>query len=147
MLTAVAHEAAVDSIRIYNSKLSEVGRYGLIWHCGHGMQPPPSPISESGNERGIGPDGQALLFNAGVRALGAFGFSDFKFDIGGKKSRRRYITVTSPQGADCSIWIKSSVLWAGLADVIRFPWAKRAIQGRAIQFCRSGMGVSGGGAT
>jgi hypothetical protein len=81
------------------------------------------------SEHGINPDRQAVLFNAGVRALGSFGFSDFRFDIGGKKSRRRYVAATSPQGKSCSIWIKNTLLWVGMADVVRFPWSKRAIQG------------------
>lgn len=70
-----------------------------------------------------------MLFNAGVRSLGSFGFCDLEFDIGGKKSRRRYVKATSPQGERFSIWIKSTLLWAGLADVVRFPWSKRAVQG------------------
>jgi hypothetical protein len=84
---------------------------------------------EHGHERGIGHDGEAVLFNAGARALGAFGFSNLAFDIGGKKSRRRYATATSPDGEECSIWIKSAFLWVGMAHVIRFPWSKRAVHG------------------
>jgi hypothetical protein len=45
----------------------------------------------------------AVLFNAGVRSLGSFGFCDLEFDIGGKKSRRRYVKATSPQGEKFSI--------------------------------------------
>jgi hypothetical protein len=74
-------------------------------------------------------DGDAVLFNSGVRSLGCFGFFDLEFDIGGKKSRRRYVKATSPQGERFSIWIKSTLLWAGLADVVRFPWSKRSVQG------------------
>ena len=70
-----------------------------------------------------------MLFNAGVRSLGSFGFCDLEFDIGGKKSRRRYVKATSPQGESFSIWIKSTLRWTGLADVVRFPWSKRAVQG------------------
>jgi 5-methylcytosine-specific restriction endonuclease McrA len=73
-------------------------------------------------------DGDAVLFNAGVRALGYFGFSDLEFDIGGKKSRRRYVKASSQKGERCSIWIKSTLPWIGMADVVRFPWSKRAIQ-------------------
>ena len=74
-------------------------------------------------------DGDAVLFNAGVRSLGSFGFCDLEFDIGGKKSRRRYVKATSPQGESFSISIKSTLRWTGLADVVRFPWSKRAAQG------------------
>lgn len=93
--------------------------------------------SAASTEHGIGVDGEAVLFNAGVRALASFGFSDFGFDIGGKKSRRRYASATSPKGEGCSIWIKNALLWAGMADVVRFPWGKRAVQGddlRAVLF-------------
>jgi hypothetical protein len=93
--------------------------------------------SESEASRGISPDEGAVLFNAGVRALALFGFSDFGFDIGGKKSRRRYAAATSPKGERCSIWIKNTVSWSGMADVVRFPWSKRAVQGddlRAVLF-------------
>jgi hypothetical protein len=38
----------------------------------------------------------AVLFNAGVRSLGSFGFCDLEFDIGGKKSRRRYVKGDLP---------------------------------------------------
>ncbi len=79
-------------------------------------------------------DRQAVFFNAGVRALGSFGFYDLEFDIGGKKSRRRYVKATSPEGKTFSIWIKSTLLWTGLADVVRFPWSKPAVQGDAVLF-------------
>lgn len=81
-----------------------------------------------GHESGVGPDGEAVLFNAGVRALSSFGFSEFSFDIGGKKSRRRYVAATSPTEERCSVWIKSTLIWHGMADVLRFPWSKRVIQ-------------------
>jgi len=87
---------------------------------------------ENGHERGIGHDGEAVLFNAGIRALSAFGFNNFVFDIGGKKSRRRFVTAMAPEGEMVSIWIKSAVLWVGMARVIRFPWRKRAAKGDGL---------------
>jgi hypothetical protein len=67
------------------------------------MLTPESPPAESKESSVISRDGDAVLFNAGVRALGSFGFSDFEFDIGGKKSRRRYVKATSAKGERCSI--------------------------------------------
>lgn len=93
------------------------------------MQGPIPSADDSESSRGIGPDGEAVLFNAGVRALGLFGFSNFEFDIGGKKSRRRHAAATSFDGENYSIWIKSALLWIGMADVVRFPWSKRAVHG------------------
>lgn len=74
-------------------------------------------------------DGEALLFNAAVRALSAKGYSSLEFDIGGKKSRRRFVKATDASSQRCSIWIKSTVPWVGMADVLRFPWSKRAVHG------------------
>ena len=46
---------------------------------------------------------------------------------------RNRVAATSrrprPQGESFSIWIKSTLRWTGLADVVRFPWSKRAVQG------------------
>jgi HNH endonuclease len=80
----------------------------------------PGPISR---------DGEALLFNAAVRALSAVGYTDLEFAIGGKKSRRRFVKATSPSGQECSIWVKGTVPWHEMADVVRFPWSKRAVSG------------------
>lgn len=80
----------------------------------------PGPISR---------DGEALLFNAAVRALSAIGYSDIEFAIGGKKSRRRFVKATSPGGQECSIWVKGTIPWHEMADVVRFPWSKRAVSG------------------
>ena len=67
---------------------------------------------------------EAVLFNAAVRALGAFGYSKLEFDIGGKKARRRYVSAIGPDGNPCTIWIKSATHWPGIAEVVRFPWKK-----------------------
>ena len=48
---------------------------------------------------------------AGVRSLGSFGFCDLEFDIGGKKSRRRYVKATSPQGEKFSILTTTGRTW------------------------------------
>jgi hypothetical protein len=83
--------------------------------------------------RGISREGEAVLFNAGVRALASFGYSDISFDIGGKKSRRRYANVISPTGNAWSIWIKATPRWVGMADVLRFPWSKNAVRDDNLQ--------------
>lgn len=70
---------------------------------------------------------EAVLFNAAVRALGAFGYSKLEFDIGGKKARRRYVLAVAPSGETCSIWIKSATLWPGMAEAVRFPWKKLSV--------------------
>lgn len=70
---------------------------------------------------------EAVLFAAAVRALGAYGYSSFEFDIGGKKARRRYARCVSPNGDACSIWVKSATHWPEMAEAIRFPWKKLSI--------------------
>jgi 5-methylcytosine-specific restriction endonuclease McrA len=72
---------------------------------------------------------EAVLFNAGVRALSRFGFSDLVTHFGGKKSRRRWVTAKSPEGKDCSIWVKSTLPWHAMADVVRSPWSKSSALG------------------
>ena len=93
------------------------------------MQNSSLPSSDNLSQRGFNPDEEAVLFNAGVRALGNYGYSNFKFDIGGKKSRRRYLAATAPTGELCMIWIKIAIHWVNLANVIRFPWSKKAVNG------------------
>lgn len=88
---------------------------------------------ESEVTRRLSREGEAILFNAGVRALGSHGLSIVEFDIGGKKSRRRYVVARSPSGEAYSVWIKSTLLWVGMADVVRFPWSKRSIQSDDMQ--------------
>ena len=81
---------------------------------------PSQKLSEAAiaNPGSISRDGEALLFNAAVRALSAMRYSDLEFDIGGKKSRRRFVRATASSGQRCSIWIKSTVPWVGMADVV-----------------------------
>lgn len=67
---------------------------------------------------------EATLFSATSRILGAAGYSDLKFDIGGKKSRRRYVSALEAQEREVKIWVKSSRHWPGKADAILFPWKK-----------------------
>jgi hypothetical protein len=88
---------------------------------------PPSAVSNG--PRSQNRDGKAVLFNAAVRALSSIGYKNIDFDIGGKKSRRRYVKATAVAGENRSIWIKSTDTWHGLADVVRFPWSKRADSG------------------
>jgi 5-methylcytosine-specific restriction endonuclease McrA len=92
------------------------------------MQSSAPLMDESEIARGTSADGEAVLFNAGVRALTSSGFSNLEFDIGGKKSRRRYVNAKSPNASACTIWIKSTTRWIGMADVSRFPWSKRAVR-------------------
>jgi hypothetical protein len=47
--------------------------------------------------RKVSPEGGAVLFNATVRALTSYGFRNVSFNIGGKKSRRRYATTLKPR--------------------------------------------------
>lgn len=69
----------------------------------------------------------ATLFASAVRALTAHGFSDVTFDIGGKKSRRRFISALSPEGKKITAWIKFGRTWPGLAEIIQFPWKKLSV--------------------
>jgi hypothetical protein len=64
------------------------------------------------------------MFASAVRALAAYGYADIRFDVGGKKSRRRYVVTKSPDGEHCSIWVKSATRWHGLAEAVGFPWKK-----------------------
>jgi 5-methylcytosine-specific restriction endonuclease McrA len=68
------------------------------------------------------PERDAVLFNGVVRLLGACGYSNVNFDIGGKKSRRRYVMAESPEGEQQTIWIKATTSWPRMAEVVRFPW-------------------------
>ena len=70
---------------------------------------------------------EAVLFNAAVRALGIFGYSKLKFDIGGKKARRRYVAAIAPNGDARIIWIKSATHWPNMAEAVRFPWKKLSV--------------------
>jgi 5-methylcytosine-specific restriction endonuclease McrA len=70
------------------------------------------------------PENDALLFNNAARLLGRLGYGDIAFDIGGKKSKRRYIRGASPDGEERVIWVKASTLWSDLGEVVRFPWRK-----------------------
>lgn len=70
---------------------------------------------------------EAVLFNAAVRALGAYGYSKLEFDIGGKKARRRYVSAIAPNGESYAIWIKSATHWPGMAEAVRFPWKKLSV--------------------
>jgi 5-methylcytosine-specific restriction endonuclease McrA len=97
------------------------------------MQSSTPLMDESEIARGTGTDGEAVLFNAGVRALTSSGFSNLEFDVGGKKSRRRYVNATSPNASACTIWIKCTTRWIGMADVLRFPWSKRAVRADGSQ--------------
>ena len=69
-------------------------------------------------------DAEATLFAASIRLLGEVGLRDISFDIGGKKSRRKYITATRASGEVQKIWIKPAWTWRGLADAVLFPWKK-----------------------
>ncbi len=69
-------------------------------------------------------DAEATLFSSAARLLGSAGFTELKFDIGGKKSRRRYISALSKSGEEIKIWVKSARTWPGKADAILFPWKK-----------------------
>ncbi|HMU90024.1 MAG TPA: HNH endonuclease signature motif containing protein [Pseudomonadales bacterium] len=82
-------------------------------------------LSETPEHRGH--EREAVLFNAAVRALGAFGYSTLEFDIGGKKARRRYVSAIAPNGEPVNIWIKSATQWPGLAEAVRFPWKKLSV--------------------
>jgi hypothetical protein len=97
------------------------------------MQDQSTLPDEKGVPHGVSRDGEAVLFNSAVRALGLSGFSDIEFDIGGKKSRRRNVLATSSKGESCSIWIKSALLWIEMADVLRFPWSKQAVKSDSLQ--------------
>lgn len=70
------------------------------------------------------PENDALLFNAAARLLGQIGYRNITFDIGGKKSKRRYIRGVSPLGDEQVIWVKASTRWPNLGEVVRFPWKK-----------------------
>lgn len=67
---------------------------------------------------------EAGMFASAVRALAAYGYADIRYDIGGKKSRRRYVITKSPDGEHCSIWVKGATRWHGLAEAVGFPWKK-----------------------
>jgi hypothetical protein len=58
---------------------------------------------DSESAPGVRRTDEAVLFNAGVRALSRFGFSDLVTHFGGKKSRRRWITAKSPEDNVISI--------------------------------------------
>jgi 5-methylcytosine-specific restriction endonuclease McrA len=80
----------------------------------------------------ISRESEVVLFNAAVRALGRFGFVEMETHFAGKKSRRRWVTAQSPEGTSCSIWVKSTLRWHGMADVVRFPWSKSSAQGDSL---------------
>src|SRR4051812_42827509 len=67
---------------------------------------------------------EAGMFASAVRALAAYGYAEIRYDIGGKKSRRRHVIAKSPDGDYRSIWVKSATVWHGLAEAIGFPWKK-----------------------
>lgn len=69
-------------------------------------------------------EAEATLFSSSARMLGAAGFRDISFDIGGKKSRRRYVTATRETGEVVKIWVKPARTWRGMADAVLFPWKK-----------------------
>ena len=70
------------------------------------------------------PENDALLFNTAARLLGRIGYRNIAFDIGGKKSKRRYIRGETHEGHVHVIWVKASTRWPGLGEVVRFPWKK-----------------------
>lgn len=70
------------------------------------------------------PENDALLFNTAARLIGRLGYGNIDFDIGGKKSKRRYICGVAPDGEERVIWVKASTLWPDLGEVVRFPWKK-----------------------
>ena len=69
-------------------------------------------------------DAEATLFSSSARLIGSAGFSDLSFDVGGKKSRRRYIAATRLTGEAVKIWVKPAQTWRGKADAVLFPWKK-----------------------
>lgn len=69
-------------------------------------------------------DAEATLFASSTRLIGEAGFSDLSFDVGGKKSRRRYIEATRQTGEAVKIWVKPAQTWSGKADAVLFPWKK-----------------------
>lgn len=69
-------------------------------------------------------DAEATLFSSSARMMSAAGFRDISFDIGGKKSRRRYVTATRKTGEVLKIWVKPARTWRGKADAVLFPWKK-----------------------
>lgn len=67
---------------------------------------------------------EAGMFASAVRALAAHGYSGIRYDIGGKKARRRYVIAVAPSGEHCSIWVKCATKWRGMAEALSFPWKK-----------------------
>jgi hypothetical protein len=97
------------------------------------MQSSTPLMDESEVVRGTSTDVEAVLFNAGVRALTSSGFSNLEFDIGGRKSHCRYVNAKSPNASACQIWIRTTTRWVGMADVLRFPWSKPAVRADSSQ--------------
>lgn len=69
-------------------------------------------------------DAEATLFASAARIIGEVGFREISFDVGGKKSKRRYVSAKRDNGDILKMWVKPARTWRGLADAVLFPWKK-----------------------